>query len=60
MQISFYQNIDNVIQNNNEKVALYKKALADSTEYQQQVFVYLNLLDELQSSRIKLKKSPIF
>jgi hypothetical protein len=25
----FIKNIDNVIQNNNEKVALYKKALAE-------------------------------
>jgi nicotinamide riboside kinase len=45
--IVFIKNIDNVIQNNNVKVARYKKALAGIVlEYQQQVFAYLNLLDD--------------
>jgi hypothetical protein len=58
MQISFYQNIDNVIQNN-EKVVLIK-ALAGSTEYQQQVFVYLNLLDETTVEQDKIEEISDF
>jgi nicotinamide riboside kinase len=44
--IIFIKNIDNVIQNNNEKIALYKKALAGTLiELQQQIFSYLTLID---------------
>ncbi|MBP2283999.1 nicotinamide riboside kinase [Flavobacterium sp. CG_23.5] len=44
--IIFIKNIDNVIQNNNEKIALYKKALAGTLlELQQQIFSYLNLIE---------------
>ncbi|MFT4670617.1 MAG: nicotinamide riboside kinase, partial [Ulvibacter sp.] len=55
--IVFIKNIDNVIQNNNEKVALYKKALAGIVlEYQQQVFAYLNLLDETTVEQYKIEE----
>ncbi len=41
--IIFIKNIDNVIQNRNENIALYKKALAGILmELQQQIFAYLN------------------
>ena len=44
--IIFIKNIDNVIQNNNEKIAWYKKALAGTLlELQQQIFSYLNLIE---------------
>lgn len=44
--IVFIKNIDNVIQNNLEKISLYKKGLAGILlEIQQQVFSYLNVLD---------------
>ena len=44
--IVFIKNIDNVIQNNVEKIALYKKGLAGILlAIQQQVFSYLNALD---------------
>jgi hypothetical protein len=57
----FIKNIDNVIQNNNEKVALYKKALAGIVlEYQQQVFVYLNLLDETTVEQDKIEEITDF
>jgi nicotinamide riboside kinase len=59
--IVFIKNIDNVIQNNNEKVALYKKALAGIVlEYQQQVFVYLNLLDETTVEQDKIEEITDF
>jgi hypothetical protein len=54
------KNIDNVIQNNNEKVALYKSISWNSTEYQQQVFVYLNLLDETTVEQDKIEEITIF
>jgi hypothetical protein len=61
MQISFYQKIDNVIQNNNEKVALYKKALAGIVLEYQQVFVYyLNLLDETTVEQDKIEEITDF
>jgi hypothetical protein len=53
------KNIDNVIQNNNEKVALYKSISWNSTE-QQQVFVYLNLLDETTVEQDKIEEITIF
>ncbi|RTY94400.1 DUF4301 family protein [Flavobacterium sp. GSP27] len=44
--IVFIKNIDNVIQNNLEKISLYKKVLAGILlAIQQQVFRYLNALD---------------
>ncbi|MGO4904662.1 DUF4301 family protein [Flavobacterium sp. W20_MBD1_R3] len=44
----FIKNIDNVIQNNLEKIALYKKGLAGILiEIQQRVFSYLNALDSV-------------
>ena len=44
--IVFIKNIDNVIQNNLEKISLYKKGLAGILlEIQQQVFSYLQALD---------------
>ena len=44
--IVFIKNIDNVIQNNVEKISLYKKGLAGILlAIQQQVFSYLNALD---------------
>jgi nicotinamide riboside kinase len=59
--IVFIKNIDNVIQNNNEKVALYKKALAGIVlEYQQQVFAYLNLLDETTVEQYKIEEITDF
>ncbi|WP_291097081.1 MULTISPECIES: DUF4301 family protein [unclassified Flavobacterium] len=45
--IIFIKNIDNVIQNNIEKIALYKKALAGILiELQQQVFKHLNEIEK--------------
>lgn len=47
--IVFIKNIDNVIQNHAESIALYKKALAGILiELQQQVFQYLNQIEESQ------------
>jgi hypothetical protein len=44
--IVFIKNIDNVIQNNLQKISLYKKGLAGILfSIQQQVFRYLNVLD---------------
>lgn len=44
--IIFIKNIDNVIQNHLERIALYKKALAGILiELQQQIFHYLNEID---------------
>jgi nicotinamide riboside kinase len=44
--IIFIKNIDNVIQNNFERIGLYKKALAGILiELQQQIFHYLNEID---------------
>ena len=46
--IVFIKNIDNVIQNNLEKISLYKKGLAGLLlGIQQQVFNYLNALDSV-------------
>ena len=46
--IVFIKNIDNVIQNNLEKISLYKKGLAGILlVIQQQVFGYLNVLDSV-------------
>jgi hypothetical protein len=53
------KNIDNVIQNNNEKVA-HKKALAGIVLEYQQVFVYLNLLDETTVEQDKIEEITDF
>jgi nicotinamide riboside kinase len=59
--IVFIKNIDNVIQNNNEKNALYKKALAGIVlEYQQLVFAYLNLLDDTTVEQDKIEEITDF
>jgi len=45
--IIFVKNIDNVILHNNDTIALYKKALAGIlVELQQQIFAFLNLIDQ--------------
>jgi nicotinamide riboside kinase len=49
--IVFIKNIDNVIQNNIESIALYKKALAGIlVELQQQVFQYLNEIEKAKEA----------
>ncbi|MBA4318120.1 MAG: DUF4301 domain-containing protein [Flavobacterium sp.] len=49
--IIFIKNIDNVIQNHIESIALYKKALAGIlVELQQQVFQYLNEIERAKES----------
>ncbi|UFH36595.1 DUF4301 family protein [Flavobacterium acetivorans] len=46
-EVIFIKNIDNVIHDNNEKNALYKKALAGIlVGLQQQIFSYLKLMDQ--------------
>lgn len=46
----FIKNIDNVIQNNSDKIAMYKKALAGILiELQQQIFRYLKEIDNGKS-----------
>jgi hypothetical protein len=42
------------------KLLFIKKALAESTEYQQQVFVYLNLLDETTVEQDKIEEITDF
>ncbi|MFM9826062.1 DUF4301 family protein [Flavobacterium sp.] len=57
--IIFIKNIDNVIQNHNETIALYKKALAGILiELQKQVFKYLNEIEN--SSEKHLNETIIF
>ena len=47
--IIFIKNIDNVIQNHIESIALYKKALAGILiELQEQIFKYLNQIDTVE------------
>ena len=49
--IIFIKNIDNVIQNHKESIALYKKALAGILlELQQQVFQYLNEIEKAKEA----------
>jgi nicotinamide riboside kinase len=51
--IVFIKNIDNVIQNHIESIALYKKALAGILiELQQQVFHYLNEIENIKEDRL--------
>ena len=59
--VIFIKNIDNVIQNNNDRIALYKKALAGVLiEYQQQLFVYLNLLNKSLVQQGKIEEIVAF
>ena len=52
--IIFIKNIDNVIQNHKESIALYKKALAGILlELQQQVFQYLNEIERKKESDLE-------
>ena len=52
--IIFIKNIDNVIQNHKESIALYKKALAGILiELQQQVFQYLNEIERAKEADLE-------
>jgi nicotinamide riboside kinase len=52
--IIFIKNIDNVIQNHKESIALYKKALAGILiELQLQVFQYLNEIERAKESHLE-------
>ena len=52
--IIFIKNIDNVIQNHIESIALYKKALAGILiELQQQIFRYLDEIENLNEENLK-------
>jgi nicotinamide riboside kinase len=51
--IIFVKNIDNVIQNHIESIALYKKALAGIlVELQQQLFKYLNEIENAKENKL--------
>ncbi|HEY4627716.1 MAG TPA: DUF4301 family protein, partial [Flavobacterium sp.] len=51
--IIFIKNIDNVIQNHVESIALYKKALAGILmELQHQVFKYLNEIEKIKENNV--------
>ncbi|HBI00812.1 MAG TPA: DUF4301 domain-containing protein, partial [Flavobacterium sp.] len=59
--IIFIKNIDNVIQNHIEEIALYKKALAGILlDKQNQIFEYLKALDENQLDKSFLDEIVIF
>lgn len=59
--IIFIKNIDNVIQNNNEIIALYKKALAGIlVEMQHQVFGYLQRLESNSLQQQHLEEVVFF
>lgn len=59
--IIFVKNIDNIIQNNIDVTALYKKALAGILiKLQQTVFEYLTFLDENDLTEIKSKEISTF
>ncbi|MDZ4331967.1 MAG: DUF4301 family protein, partial [Flavobacterium sp.] len=59
--IIFIKNIDNVIQNNIEKIALYKKALAGILiELQQQVFKYLHAIDAAEIQQEQSEEILLF
>jgi nicotinamide riboside kinase len=52
--IIFIKNIDNVIQNQIENIALYKKVLAGIlVELQQQIFKYLNEIDHSKEEKLE-------
>jgi nicotinamide riboside kinase len=55
--IIFVKNIDNVIQNHNEEVALYKKALAGQLlKLQRQIFDYCEKIEQQKVTETELKK----
>jgi len=59
--IIFIKNIDNVIQNHKEEIALYKKALAGILlDKQNQIFEYLKALDENQLDKSFLDEIVTF
>lgn len=59
--IVFVKNIDNVIQNHIEAIALYKKALAGILiELQQQIFIYLAKIDSQKISDNDIEEISIF
>lgn len=59
--VIFIKNIDNVIHNNNQKIALYKNALAGIlVELQQQVFSYLRLIDATVLSQEQVQEIGVF
>jgi hypothetical protein len=59
--IIFIKNIDNVIQNHIDKIALYKKALAGILiELQRQVFEYLEKIDKNQINAENLEQIILF
>lgn len=59
--IVFIKNIDNVIQNHIDEIALYKKALAGILlEKQQQIFSYLRQLDENNVAKELLDEIVLF
>lgn len=59
--IIFIKNIDNVILHNNEKIALYKKALAGILlELQQQIFACLHLIDSFTATDHKIDEIIVF
>lgn len=59
--IIFIKNIDNVIQNHIEEIALYKKALAGILlDKQNQIFEYLKALDEIQADKNLLDEIVTF
>lgn len=59
--IIFIKNIDNVIQNHIDKIALYKKALAGIlVEIQQKVFRYLNAIEKQEIKENNLEEIVAF
>ncbi|KIO53650.1 DUF4301 family protein [Flavobacterium hibernum] len=59
--IIFIKNIDNVIQNHIDKIALYKKALAGIlVEIQQKVFGYLNAIEKQEIKENNLEEIVAF
>ncbi|HJR99732.1 MAG TPA: DUF4301 family protein, partial [Flavobacterium sp.] len=59
--IIFIKNIDNVILHNNEKIALYKKALAGILlELQQQIFACQHLIDSFTAADHKIDEIIVF
>lgn len=59
--VIFIKNIDNVIQNHIEKIALYKKALAGIlVELQNKVFGYLNDIESQEMSEEKITEAVLF
>lgn len=59
--IVFIKNIDNVIQNNIEKIALYKKGLAGILiKMQQQLFQFLQAIDRQEITEINIDEIVVF